>query len=249
MTAGGGATTEDHLLGGRVRLRQPEAGYRAAIDPVLLAAAVPARPGDSVLDLGCGAGAAALALAARVPEASVTGLERDPDLIALCAANIALNEMAGRLRALVGDVAAPPADLAAGTFDHAMANPPFLEAGTADPSPDAGRRAANIEGTADLSDWIAAALAAVRRKGTVTFIHRADRLDDLVAGLHGPAGGITILPLWPRAGAPAKRVIVAARKGVKSPARLLPGLVLHDAGGAYTAAAEAVLRDGAALVA
>lgn len=239
-------TTEDRLLDGRVILRQPATGYRAAIDPVLLAAAVPAKPGEHVLELGCGPGAAALALATRLPEIRVTGLERDPYLAGLCQANADANDLAGRLSVLAGDLLAPPPEIAGGGFDHVMANPPYLEAARADLSPDPGRRAANAEGEAVLEDWVAAALAAVRHKGWITLIQRADRVDALIAVFAGQAGAITILPLWPKAGAPAKRVIVRARKGVRSPSSLLPGLVLHDDDG-YTAAADAVLRDVASL--
>jgi tRNA1(Val) A37 N6-methylase TrmN6 len=239
-------TTEDRILGGRVVLRQPVAGYRAAIDPVLLAAAVPAKTGAQVLELGCGAGAAAFALAARMPDIRVTGLESDSDMAQLCRANIAANAMAGRVTVLAGDLLDPPPELAAGGFDHVMANPPYMEAARADLSPDPGRRAANAEGAATLTDWVAAALAAVKRKGWITLIHRADRLDALIAAFAGQAGGITILPLWPKAGAPAKRVILRARKGVHSPSVMLPGLVLHENGG-YTAAAEAILRDAMPL--
>lgn len=239
-------TTEDTLLGGRVVLRQPATGYRAAIDPILLAAAVPAKAGAHVLELGCGAGAAALALAARLPEMRVTGLERDPDMAQLCQANIDANGMGRRVTVLAGDLLAPPPELAAGGFDHVMANPPYLDPARADLSPDRGRRAANAEGAATLTDWVAAALAAVKRKGWITLIHRADRLDALIAAFAGRAGGITILPLWPKAGASAKRVILRARKGVQSPSVVLSGLVLHENSG-YTAAAEAILRDAAPL--
>lgn len=239
-------TTEDRLLGGRVILRQPATGYRAAIDPILLAAAVSANPGEHVLELGCGAGAAALALAARLPGIRLTGLERDADLARLCQSNIAANDMVGRVTVFAGDLLDPPPEIAAGGFDHAMANPPYLEAARADFSPDPGRRAANAEGEAVLEDWVAAALGAVKRKGWITVIQRADRVDALIAAFAGRAGAIAVLPLWPKAGAPAKRVIVRARKGVRSPSTVLPGLVLHDGDG-YTAAADAVLRDAAPL--
>jgi len=169
------AVTNDRLLDGRVTLRQPAAGYRVAIDPVLLAAAVPARA------------------------------------------------------------------------DHVMANPPHLAPGRGAAPPDPAKALAHVEGAGDLDAWLDFCLARLRPKGRVTMIHRADRLDALLAGLHGRAGAIVVFPLWPRAGVAAKRVILCARKGVAAPARLAHGLVLHTADGAYTPAAEAVLRAGRAL--
>ena len=241
------AATEDALLGGRVRLRQPAAGYRVAIDPVLLAAAVPAAPDDSVLDVGCGVGAAALCLAARVPGVRVAGIDTQRDLVRLANDNILLNDLAGRVSAMVGDLLRPPPRLEPGSFAHVMANPPFLERGQATPSPDPGKAEAQIEGEADFAAWVRFALAMLRAKGTVTFIHRADRLEHVLAQLAARAGDIAVFPLWPGAGKPARRVIVRARKGVATPSRLLPGLVLHAADGRFTEAAEAVLRGGAPL--
>jgi len=241
------AATEDALLGGRVRLRQPAAGYRVAIDPVLLAAAVPAAPDDSVLDVGCGVGAAALCLAARVPGVRVAGIDTQRDLVRLANDNILLNDLAARVSAMVGDLLRPPPRLEPGSFAHVMANPPFLERGQATPSPDPGKAEAQIEGEADFAAWVRFALAMLRAKGTVTFIHRADRLEHVLAQLAARAGDIAVFPLWPGAGKPARRVIVRARKGVATPSRLLPGLVLHAADGRFTEAAEAVLRGGAPL--
>ena len=241
------AATEDALLGGRVRLRQPAAGYRVAIDPVLLAAAVPAAPDDSVLDVGCGVGAAALCLAARVPGVRVAGIDTQRDLVRLANDNILLNDLAGRVSAMVGDLLRPPPRLEPGSFAHVMANPLFLERGQATPSPDPGKAEAQIEGEADFAAWVRFALAMLRAKGTVTFIHRADRLEHVLAQLAVRAGDIAVFPLWPGAGKPARRVIVRARKGVATPSRLLPGLVLHAADGRFTEAAEAVLRGGAPL--
>lgn len=242
------ATTDDTLLDGRIHLRQPARGYRAAIDPLLLAGAVPARGAARILDLGCGAGAGALALAARLPLARVSGVELDPGMAGLFAENIRINGLAGRLVSIAGDVLALAPDLRDGRFDHAMMNPPYLEARGGTPPPDPCKRRACVEGRARLADWIEAGLAGIRRKGTLTLIHRAERLDDIIACLHGRAGGVIVYPLWPRKGAPANRVIVSARKGVRSPARLSPGLVLHRADGAFTPEAEAILRGGGALV-
>ncbi len=244
-----GEETEDSLLAGRIRFFQPRAGYRAAIDPVLLAATVPAAPGDKVLDAGAGAGAAALCLAFRVAATRITGLEIKPGLVAIASRNAEVNGLAGRVDFLAGDLLAPPSELAPGSFDHVMANPPFQTAGRCTPSPDPAKAAATMEGAAELEDWLEFCLNMVRRKGSVTVVHRADRLDALLAGLKGRLGGITLFPLWPgSAGKPAKRIILSGRKGAATPFRLAAGLVLHEADGAFTAAAETVMRDGKSLL-
>ena len=252
-------TREDRLLGGRVRLIQPLKGYRAATDPVLLAAAVSARRGERVLDLGCGAGAAAFCLAARVPGLELHGLEIQPAYLALAQENARLNGVAITLHE--GDVAAVPRALGQLVFDQVMVNPPY-HAETAIASPVAGRDMAHREGAhregageagARLGDWIAAGLARLKPKGWLSVIHRAERAPELLRLLDGPAGAIALLPLAPRAGREAGRVIIRARKGAKAPFRLLPPLVLH-AGSAhvrdeddFSPEAAAILRDAAAL--
>jgi tRNA1(Val) A37 N6-methylase TrmN6 len=241
------ATTADSLLGGKVMFYQPAEGYRAAIDPVLLAAAVPARAGHHVLDLGAGAGAASLCLARRVPECRVTGLEIDPGLVAIARTNAAENGFGEWLEFFAGNVAAPPFELRPGSFDAVMLNPPYRPEESGTSSPHAMKQRANEEGEADLGVWLGAALEMVKPKGSIVVVHRADRLDEILALLHAKAGEVAILPLWPKAGTPAKRFILRARKGIRTGATLLPGLVLHADDGTYTAEAEAVLRDGAAL--
>ncbi|MBS7811356.1 methyltransferase [Roseococcus sp. XZZS9] len=232
--------TEDALLGGRVRLLQPRHGFRAAIDPVLLAAFVPARAGESVLEFGAGTGAAFLCLAARLPGIAVTAVERDPELAALAERNAGLNGVDARI--LAGDCRALPA---LPPMHHALSNPPYWSAGTA--SPDAGRRQAAHE-DAPLSAWIAALARPVRHKGTVSLVLPAARLAEAVAGLReAGCGSVRLLPLWPRAGVPAKRILLRARKGGRGADEVLPGLVLHEADGAATPASHAVLRDGHAL--
>lgn len=237
----------DSLLGGQVGLHQPRGGYRVAVDPVLLAASVPAASTGRLLDIGTGAGAAALCFAHRVPGSLVTGLELQPEMAALARRNVELNDMKRRVEILGGDLLRPPKELEGGGFDHVIANPPYLPAERADPPPDASKAAANIEGEARLSDWVDFALRMAKLKGGVTFIHRADRLDELLALFHGRAGGIVVFPLWPKPGREAKRVIVRARPGVKTPMRLSPGLVLHEENGGYTNDALSILRDGGVL--
>jgi tRNA1(Val) A37 N6-methylase TrmN6 len=239
--------TEDALLGGRVRLRQPANGARVAIDPIFLAAAIAAEPHQMVLDAGCGVGAAALCLAARRPQCRVVGLELQRDLVRIAGDNVVLNGMSHRISVMVGDLLAPPPRLSPGMFDHVMANPPFLEQGRGTPAANPAKAAATIEGDANLGDWVRFALAMVRGKGTVTFVHRADRIDALLGHLAGRAGDIAIFPLWPAAARPASRILVRATKQVQASARLLPGLVLHETDGRFSDAAEAVLRGGAAL--
>jgi tRNA1(Val) A37 N6-methylase TrmN6 len=240
--------SDDALLGGRVKLRQPRDGYRAAIDPVLLAAAVPAGPADTVLDIGCGVGAAALCLAARVGGCRILGIDAQRDLVRLANDNAALNGFSDRVAAVTGDLLRPPPRFEPGSFHHVMANPPFHEADAATPSPDPGKAMAHREGEADLAAWLRFALVMVRAKGDITFIHRADRLEQLLAQFSGRLGEIVVFPLWAGEGKPAKRVILRARKGVATPTRLAPGLVLHEADGRCTPGADAVLRGGAALV-
>ncbi|MCW5772856.1 MAG: methyltransferase [Rhodospirillaceae bacterium] len=241
------ATTADSLLGGQVVFYQPAEGYRAAIDPVLLAAAVPAEAGDAVLELGAGAGAASLCLARRVPGCRVEGLEIDPALVSIARTNAAENGMGDRVAFAVGNVAAPPKALRPGSFDAVMMNPPYRAEGSGTPSPDAAKQRANEEAEADLRLWLDAALEFVRPKGSLVLIHRADRLDEIMARLFGKAGEIAVFPLWPKAGKPAKRMILRARKGIRTGSALLPGVVLHEADGSYTEAAQRVLRDGAGL--
>ncbi len=241
-------TTEDELLGGRVTIIQPAGGYRAAIDPVLLAAAVPGESGERVLDVGSGSGAAALALAARVEGVRVTGLEAQADLAALARKSARKSGLAECVSFLDGNLLDPPDALIHGGFDHVMANPPYLAAGSGNPPPDEAKRAATVEGDARLADWLGFMLTMVQGGGSVTVIHRHDRAEEVLAGLAKGAGGIVVFPLWPKPSQEAaKRVIIRAVKGETGETRLAEGLVLHAEDGAYTPEAEAILRGGNAL--
>jgi tRNA1(Val) A37 N6-methylase TrmN6 len=236
------ATTDDKFLDGRVVVRQLAHGFRAGLDAVMLAAAVPARGGETAFELGAGAGTASLCLAQRVENLTVEGLEIDPELVGIANANAAANGMDARVSFIAGDVFDPPAALRR-PFDHAFCNPPF-HGEEGEISPDAPRARALQDG-GRLGDWLAAGLKRAASGGTWTTILRADRLGEALAAL--PPRGVTVFPLWPRAIVPAKRVIIQVRNGARTPLVILPGLVLHDAGGLYTPEADAVLREGASL--
>lgn len=241
--------TEDSLLGGRVRFLQPAQGYRAAIDPVLLAAMAPAEAGMKVLDLGCGAGAVPLCLLARVPEIEVTGIEAEPEMSDIARRNAELNGVSERFNVVQGRIEARPPLFGAGAYDLVLANPPYQDPATADPSENRLKAAAHVEAGADAGDWVEAAFRALRHKGRFALIQRADRLAALLTALDRRFGGIEVHPLYPKPGRPAKRVVLVARKGVRTPLTLSSGIVLHNMDGSYSPAVAAALEDGAALAA
>jgi tRNA1(Val) A37 N6-methylase TrmN6 len=247
--------TCDAILGGRLRLRQPARGHRFGHDAILLAAACPARVGDAVADLGAGVGAAGLALAARIAGTTVTLVEIDASLAALATENAAVNGLCERVRAVAVDVTAPPrtfaaAGLAPESFARVLMNPPFNDPARQRSSPDRGRRTAHAAEAAPgdlLAAWLKTAARLLRPRGTLTLIWRADGLADALAALAPAFGAIAVLPVHPKLFAPAIRILVGATKASRAPLALLPGLVLADGAGRPTAAAEAVLRDGAPL--
>ena len=227
------------FLDGRVCVTQPETGFRSGLDAVMLAAAVPAAAGESVLELGAGAGTASLCLMARIPGLAVSGIERDESLVALARRNAAAN--GADCSFVAADIFALPPELKR-DFDQVFANPPFHGEGQL--SPDERRAAALMDG-GQLSDWLKLGLQRTVSGGFFTAILRADRLNEALAAL--PEKGLCAFPLWPRAGEIPKRVIVQVRKASRAPFVLLPGLVLHSENGSWTPEAEAVLRRGNAL--
>jgi tRNA1(Val) A37 N6-methylase TrmN6 len=250
MAAEAERTSEDALLGGRLVLRQPLRGHRFGHDAVLLAAATSARPGDRAVELGSGVGAAGLALARRVGGVTVTLVEIDPALAALARDNAARNGLAERVAVACLDVAAGDAEFTAagltpGSADHVLMNPPFNPPQNA--SPDPPRRLARSASPETVPQWVGAAARLLRRQGLLTLIWRVDGLADLLAVLNAGFGGIALLPVHPKPGAPAIRVLIKAAKDSNAPLVLLPGLGLAESNNKPTAPAEAVLRDGAAL--
>ena len=242
--------TDDAFLGGRLHLWQPANGYRAATDPVLLAAACPAESGQSVLDLGCGVGAAALCLAARVPGLALTGIEVQAGYAELARRNAVRNGLP--LQVVTGDLTAMPAELRHG-FDHVIANPPYYpRSGTPSPVPE---RDLAVRAEVALAVWVDAATRRLDPGGWLTLICGTDGLPEVLAALSPRMGSVAVLPLSPREGRAALRIVLRARKGGRSALRLLAPFVLHRGAAhdgdrdSHTDQANAVLRGGEALTA
>lgn len=235
--------THGHLLGGRVVYSQPATGFRSGIEPVLLAASIPARPGEHVLEAGTGAGAALLCLSSRVPGVYGNGLEIDQSMAGLAAANVRINGLAGI------EIVADRIETVALTqqFDHAMANPPYHPQGGS-ASPVAGRETAKRGSAALMLGWIEGLSQALRHRGSLTLIVPAGMVFACLAAMGTcRCPGTVLFPLWPKAGRPAKLVLLRGIKNARSPLQLMPGLILHQSDGSFTAAAQAILSDGAAL--
>jgi tRNA1Val (adenine37-N6)-methyltransferase len=236
-------TTEGHLLAGRVIYRQPETGFRTGIEPVLLAASVPVRPGEHVLEAGTGAGAALLCLSARAPGIRATGVEVDAALAALATANARDNGFTG-IEIVAGRIETAAFGHA---FDHAIANPPYHPPdGTT--SPVAVRETAKRGSEALMTAWAGRLSGALRDRGSLTLIVPAGMVPACLAAMTESRCPCTVLfPLWPKAGRPAKLVLLRGLKSARTPMRLVPGLVLHDPDGAFTEATQAILAGGGAL--
>jgi len=239
-------TTVDTLLGKRFEVEQPAEGYRIAVDTLLLAAAVPARGGERVLELGCGVGGAMLALAARVPDVAITGIEIQMDMAALCANNIERNGWADRLAVRVGDVALFEER---GTYDYVMINPPYHDPKSHILSPHQGKRIANALGDeADLALWIEKAAGALTEDGVLTMIHRADKMEEIDACMIGHGLSVEIKPIISKRSAPPKRVVVRGRKDAqRKETHVFAAFNLYGADGKYSVEAQALLREAASM--
>lgn len=237
---------EIHVLDHKVRLLQAKDGFRTSMDSVFVAAACKAKDGNRVLDMGAGVGGATFCLAWRVAAAHVTGVEIQKSHADLAQQNIALNNADGRVEIVCADIRDYVPNK---KFDHVICNPPYLEAGHYTPSPSLERALAlgHHESEMTLLDWINAGYNNVKSGGTFTIIHRADMVDKIIKALGRRFGAVEIIPLYPRMGVDAKRVIVRAIKDRKSPAILNAGIIMHEEGGEYTKQANAILRDGQAI--
>lgn len=243
-------TTDNAFLGGRLRVLQPARGYRAGMDPVLLAAAVPAHPGQSVLELGCGVGTGVLCLGARVSGLHLAGVEVQAAYVGLARLNAARN--GAEIAIHHADITELPASLKAQNFDHVLANPPFFQRASSHPSQDVGRETGRGE-TLALARWVEVAAKRLKPGGRATFIQRAERLPELLTACTGRLGSLEVLPLLPRQGRAARLVLLRGRKGGGAAFCLHAGVVLHRGerhlrdGDDYSPLISDVLRNGAAL--
>lgn len=245
-----GCVTQDRFLDGQLTVRQPKSGYRAATDPVLLAASVRADAGARILDVGCGVGVASLCLMARVSGLTVTGLEVQGDYAALARENARGNQH--DLCVEQADIAALPPHLVGEMFDVVMTNPPYFDPNSVGRPKDEGKAVANVA-QMDLSAWVRACVKRVKPKGVFHIIQRAEKMPEIMAALYGAMGEITLLPITARAGQPAKRVLIRARKNSHAAPVVLAPLVMHrDAahkvdGENFSVEAQKLLRDGNGL--
>jgi tRNA1(Val) A37 N6-methylase TrmN6 len=231
--------TEDTLLGGRVRLRQTKRGLRAGLDAVMLAAGVPAKPGETVLDAGAGTGAAILCLMARVPGLHGVAVERDPALCELLRENAKLN--GARLTVIEGDIADPAVAARLPRCDRALANPPYWPQGTRPPDP--LRAGATHEAELPLEAWVRFCARALRRRGSVTIILPAARLSDGVLAMRAAGcGGLWLRALHPAAGAPAKRILLCGQVDSRALDVVMPAVALHAVDGGWTEEAAGLLE-------
>ena len=249
QTDSGGAYSEDGFLGKRLIIRQPRHGHRSGHDAVLLAASVGSEKTQSVCDLGAGAGVVGLCIMARLPNAQLVGVEIDPGLCNLARKNAATNGFTERAQFVSGDITGPfsALGLRSNSFDHVVANPPFYQNNRVPPVQDAARARAHQTHAAGLENWVRCACALAAGNGLVTFIHRAEALDELLLAMCGRLGALKVQPVAPRAGEAAHRVLVQGRRDARTPLVLLAPIALQNATGEPSAEAEAILRHGATL--
>jgi tRNA1(Val) A37 N6-methylase TrmN6 len=246
--------TNDAFLGGALSILQLRSGYRAGLDAVMLAAAVPGDAGRPlrVLDVGAGVGTAGLCVARRLPSAEVVLLEKQRELAGLAAENVQHNDLAARVRVVNADICVSAPELRAEalvdeSFGHVIANPPYHDTDAGTLPPDTLKAGAHAMDGAGLEAWARFMARMAAPGGVATIIHKAEALGRVLAAFDQRFGAIRILPLHPRTGTLAHRVIVQGTKGSRAPLQVLPGFVLHEAGNGFTPAAQAILRHGGPL--
>jgi tRNA1(Val) A37 N6-methylase TrmN6 len=184
--------------------------------------------------------------------AEVVLLEKEPPLAELATENVRRNDLADRVRVVTGVVGAAARELrmlglVEESFGHVIANPPFHDTDAGTLAPDALKAGAHAMPDGELEAWARFMARMTAPGGEATMVHKADALPRLLAALATRFGALKILPLHPRQGEPAHRVLVQGVKGSRAPLQILPGFVLHEEGGTFTPAAQDILRAGAPL--
>lgn len=236
--------TRHFLLNKRVSLTRPKTGYKSAIDPVFLAAAITPKPKQKILDLGTGIGTVALCLLARCPDVYVTGIDIQSELIDYAEKNAEKNKVATKTDFITVDHKVFAQDNPS-YFNVVLMNPPYFDEENSRPSPDPKKAKANHG--ADIKGWVNSAHKALKTKGKLALIYPASEIGDVLAALQKGFGDIHLYPLWKKRGEDAKRIIVTAVKGSKTSLSYRPGLILHAKEETYTKAAEAILNEGKPL--
>lgn len=243
------ALSRDDFLGGQLKIWQPREGYRAGVDPVLLAATIPAQPGDVILELGCGGGIGLACLGRRVENLELYGAELQPAYAELAKRNLAANGLTAQITC--ADLRDLPDTLRRRSFDHIFANPPYFDPAHRSQASRPDREIA-LAGDAQLGDWLTTAARRLRSGGTATFIQRAERLPEMLTVAQTCLGSLELWPLSPRDGRPPRLILLRGRKSSRAGFRFHAPLTLHigqhsDDTTDYSAAIQAVLASGAAL--
>lgn len=242
--------THDDFLGGKIRVWQPRKGYRAGVDPVILAASVPAKPRQSILELGCGVGVASLCLAARVPGLSITGVEMQEDYAALARRNAIENKLPCDI--VTADLRSLPVSLRQLRFDHVIMNPPYFDRASGTAAANVGRDLA-LSGDTPLADWIVVGARRVGPRGYLTLIQRMERLPEVLAALEGRLGAMIVRPIAGRGTKAPELFLLQARQEGRTAFRMAPTLIMHEGSAhladkeSYASAVSDVLRNGAEL--
>lgn len=230
------------VLNKQLRLKQAKNGFRTSLDSVMLGAACPIKSGQTLLDMGCGVGSAGLCVLYRVQDITLTGVEIQQSHCDIAEENAALNGFSDAAAFIHADIRHYKFERG---YHHIICNPPYLETGAHLRSPhDAKATAMGHEGDIATRDWVVNAARLLKPEGSLTIIHEAGKTHKIIQAMEERFGAIEIIPLWPKSGKNAKRVIIRAIKGRKSPTTLHRGLILHEDDGEYTLEADKILRNG-----
>ena len=234
--------TQDFLLNKKVKILQPNNGYRASIDAVVLASMVKnIKNNQKVLDVGSGTGAVSLCIAQRFNDKNIEihGLEIQEKLSDLSNQSAKLNNFDNLLYHNV-NIKNKMTEISPNSFDHVVSNPPYASNDFASPNPSKAR--AHNESELDLNEWVKFCLKMLKQKGMFYMINRVERLDDIIKACYGKVGAIEIIPIFSKPDdVEAKRVIVIAQKAMKTPLKINKGFYMHEKDLSYSKKANDIL--------